>query len=119
MVHLKSSAAGFAHDSAPEFISFTGAIFIDHLVDNSHIFGENHIFSVLIPNGPTFCVFENDDDDYYKVCISNKAIYNGIQLVPEPFHGYGYTTNNQFKEFKTYGDVLIELWRLIKLIEFN
>lgn len=63
------------------------------------------IFSVFSDNNQ----FKTD----FGYIIKNNDLYYVI-----PANIYGYTTQQPFKYFNTYDEVLIELWRLIQFFEF-
>lgn len=111
MVHIKESTT--VANNLPLFTINTGSMMVDH--KNSPIDG--HIQSVYIPNGPVVLIFQTVDG--FEICLAKFIFFDGHNYIPNIHIGYGYTRNNPYKEFRTYEDVLIELLRLIQIIEFN
>lgn len=98
------------------YIGFIFTYIIDHTVLPNKL-SPNNIVTAFFPNTEVFGVFH--DNNQYKTSLgyiikNNDGTYRTIAI-----NDFGYTEQQPFKYFKTYDEVLIELWNLVQLIEFN
>lgn len=98
------------------YIGFIFTYIIDHTVLPNKL-SPNNIITAFFPNDIVFGVFY--DNNQFKTSLGYLIKNNDESYRTIAINDYGYSEQQPLKYFKTYDDVLIELWNLVQLIEFN
>lgn len=96
-------------------IGFIKTFIIDHTIYENKL-EPNNIITAVFPNKMIFGVFYDVNQfktDLGYIVRNHNQYYDVVSA-----NIFGYTTQQPFKYFNTYGEVLIELWNLIQFFEF-